>query len=652
MKARFPAALLCAAILAGCSEPAPAPQRGAAAGWPVYAGDRGGSRYSPLDEITPDNVRYLETAWEYHTGDLPDETTAERNHSFQATPILHGDTLYFCTPRSRIVALDAESGRERWVHDPQVDLALDHYNLNCRGVALWEDALAPPQAHCRRRIFVATADTRLVAVDASDGKRCEDFGTQGEVEFFRGIAMQERGEYGISSPPLVAGDAIVLGSSVGEGRRIDMPSGRVQAFDARSGAPLWSWDPVPRDPADPARASWEGDSADRTGGANVWSIGSYDPELGLVFLPTSSPSPDFYGGMRRGENRWADSVVALRAASGEFVWAFQTVHHNLWDYDLASQPVLFDWIEGGQRIPAIAQGTKMGHVFFLDRRTGAPLVPVEERPVPQTDVPGEWTSPTQPFPTWPPPLSPQRMRPQDAWGLTPLDRAGCRERIAEMRSEGIFTPPSLEGTVIYPGTAGGSNWGSVAFDPERRLLFANTSNIANTVQLVPREDAANIRRDRERFFGRMEQEGTPYIASLGVLISPIIVPCNAPPWGQLHAIDLEAREIRWSSTLGTTRDLAPVPIPLPWGTPNMGGPLATAGGLVFIGAALDDYLRAFDSRTGEELWAGRLPAGGQATPMSYRVRDGGRQLVVIAAGGHSQMRSRRGDSLIAFALPE
>jgi quinoprotein glucose dehydrogenase len=619
-------------------------------GWPVYGGDPGGSRYSPLDEIHPDNVRHLEVAWTYRTGDVVVDETRGRNHSFEATPILVGDTVCVCTPRSRVACVDAETGDERWVHDPQVDLSLRHYNLNCRGVASWADADAAGGS-CARRIFVATADARLVALDADTGTRCLQFGDGGEVEFWRDVGARERGEYGISSPPIVVGGVVVLGSAVAENRRVEMPSGRVQAFDARTGSLRWSWDPIPRDPADPARATWAGDSADRTGAANVWSLGSADPERDLVFVPTSSPSPDFYGGERVGANRHADSVVALRASTGELVWSFQTVHHDLWDYDLASQPVLIDFVRDGQSIPALVQATKMGNLFVLDRETGVPLIPVEERPVAQTDVPGEVTSPTRPFPTWPPPLAPQGLLPEDAWGLTPWDRARCRDRIASMRSEGIFTPPSFEGSVIFPGTAGGSNWGSVAYDPERSLLVANTSRIANTIQLFRRGEA-DFQRDRADYVGRDEMEGTPYVARFGVLLSPFGVPCNSPPWGTLAALDLSARELRWEVTLGTTRDLAPLGIALSWGTPNMGGPLATGGGLVFIGAALDDYLRAFDVETGEELWRARLPAGGQATPMTYRVRMDGRQFVVIAAGGHSQMRSRTGDSLVAFALPE
>jgi quinoprotein glucose dehydrogenase len=646
------AAWLVLGLCAGCEPVAPAPERGAARAWPVHAGNAGGTRYAALAEITPANVGQLEAVWEYHTGDLDTAETRRHNHSFEATPILVGDALIVCTPRSWVVAIDAETGAERWRYDPEVDLSLGHYNYNCRGVAQWSDRRAEPGASCARRVFVATADARLVALDASRGTPCAGFGDQGAVAFWPGLVTQaNRHELGISSPPIVVNDVVVLGSSVSESRRVDMPSGRVQAFDARSGAPLWSFDPVPRDPRDPARSGWAGASADRTGGANVWSLGSADPARDLVFLPTSSPSPDWYGGERHGDNQHADSLVALRASSGEIAWTFQTVHHNIWDYDLGSQPVLIDFPTADGPIPAVAQASKMGHLFFLHRETGEPLIPIEERAVPASDVPGERTSATQPFPSWPPPLVPQRLRPEDAWGLTRWDRGKCRERLESLRNEGIFTPPSFAGSVVFPGTAGGSNWGSVAYDPERKLLFANTSRVANWAQLVPRDaPEAAPREDSAGYLSTAAMRGTPYVAHFGVLLSPLGIPCNPPPWGTLAALDLAAREPRWESVLGTTRDLAPLPLPLPWGTPNMGGPLATAGGLVFIGAALDDYLRAFDSLTGEELWRGRLPAGGQATPMSYRVRDGGRQFVVIAAGGHNQMRSRRGDSLVAFAL--
>jgi quinoprotein glucose dehydrogenase len=643
---RGSAAVLLLGLLVCCSE-APPRAGGPAADWPVYAGDPGGRHYSPLDEITPANVARLEQVWEFRTGDLRGEADEQRRLAFQATPILVDGWLYLCTPRSRVVALDPESGVPRWIHEPPEDRP-----GRCRGVAAWRDPAAPAGAPCGRRIFAATFDAHLLALDAASGERCADFGDAGVVRLWEDVPLlRERVEYRVTSPPTLVGDVVVLGSAVDEGPRLDMPSGVVRGFDARSGRRLWSWDPIPREPDDPARATWQDDSAERIGGANVWAPASADPERDLVFLPTSSPSGDWYGGERIGANLHADSVVALRASTGERVWSFQTVHHNLWDYDVAPQPLLIDLERDGHSVPAVVQSTKMGHVFFLHRETGEPLFPVEERPVPQTTVPGEVSAPTQPFPTWPPPLVPQRLLPDDAWGLTPIDRGWCRQQIEALRSEGVFTPPSLEGSVIYPGTAGGSNWGGLAWDPERRLLVANTTNLANTIQLIPR-DEADFEESREKAVGRWEMLGTPYVGRFGVLISPLGVPCNAPPWGTLQALDLAARERAWQVPLGTVRDLAPVPLPIPWGVPNMGGPLVTRGGLVFIGAALDDYLRAFDVESGEELWRARLPAGGQATPMTYRVRDGARQLVVIAAGGHGAMRSTLGESLVAFALQD
>jgi quinoprotein glucose dehydrogenase len=641
---------LAGALLIACEQSPPPLVAGPRSEWPVYAADPGGTRHSPLAEITPENVGQLERAWEFRTGDRYDPAFGRRNHAFQATPILFGNDLYFCTPRSRVIALDAETGALRWRFDPEVDLAMGHYNLNCRGVASFVDERAEPGGTCRRRIFVATADARLIALDAERGVPCPGFGRRGEVEFFADVELPSRSEYGISSPPVIVRDVVLVGSSVAENRRVDMPSGKVHAFDARSGAPRWTFDPIPRDPADPARATWQGDSADRTGAANVWSLASADPERDLVFLPTSSPSPDFYGGERLGDNRHADSLVALRGATGELVWSFQTVHHDLWDYDIGSQPVLADLPSADGPRPAVFQATKMGHLFILDRETGEPLIPVEERPAPASRVPGERTAASQPFPSWPPPLAPQGLRPQDAWGLTFWDRRACAERIAALRSQGVFTPPSLEGSVVLPGTAGGSNWGSVAIDPQRHVLVANTSNIANTLRLVPRDEPSELRDDLNELV-RFEMAGTPYVAHLGVLLSPWGIPCNPPPWGALTALDLARRSVLWKVPLGTTGDLAPLGIAIRWGTPNMGGAIVTAGGVVFIGAAMDSRLRAFDISSGEELWSAPLPAGGQATPMTYRVRAGGRQLVVIASGGHTQMRTRLGDSLVAFALP-
>lgn len=617
--------------------------------WPSWGRDPGGSRYSPLSDITAENVRGLVPAWTFHTGETDEARGAKwKSATFEATPLHVDGALYFCTGQGRIFALDPETGRERWRVDLGLVKGIGRADAACRGVSTWVDPQASPGSPCRRRIVTASLDAQLVALDAATGARCAGFGDGGAVDLSTGISHATRGHYAVTSPPAVIGDLLVVGSAVGDNQRTDDSSGVVRAFDARSGALRWSWDPVPRSQDDPAWATWKDGSAARTGAANAWAPLSADPSLGLVFVPTGSASPDFFGGERKGENRWANSVVALRASDGALVWGFQVVHHDLWDYDAPAQPTLIDVRREGRDVPAVVQATKMGHLFFLDRRTGQTLFPVEERPVPASDVPGEEASPTQPFPVRPAPLVPQRLRPEDAWGLTPWDRSRCRDRIARLRSEGVFTPPSLQGTVIFPGNAGGTNWGSVAFDPESRLVFVNTSRVAHVVTLIPRDslDAARKATPNVEISSML---GTPFGMRREPLLSPFMIPCNPPPWGTLAAIDTETGEALWESVLGTTRDLAPVPLSIGWGTPNMGGPIVTAGGVVFIGAAMDDYLRAFDAKTGTELWKGRLPAGGQATPMTYRA--GGKQYVVIAAGGHGRMTTTLGDAVVAFSLP-
>jgi quinoprotein glucose dehydrogenase len=627
------------------------------AGWPVYGGDAGGSRFSPADEITPANVARLEVAWTFHTGDVArvDVPGWTWKTSFEATPVLDDGTLYFPSPLGRVFALDPETGAQRWVFDTK--LAVHVYaETTSRGVALWHDAEAAPGAPCARRVFYAPLDARLFALDAATGAVCPGFGEGGVVDLKAAIGPERfPGEYAVTSPPAVLRDLVIVGSAVGDNQRTDAPRGIVRAFDARSGALRWSFDPIPKTADDPRVAGgkdWKEGSYQRTGGANAWSILSVDPERDLVFVPTGSASPDYYGGERKGDDRHANSVVALRGATGELVWAFQAVHHDLWDYDVPAQPVLVTLHRDGRDVPAVVQATKMGFLFVLDRETGAPLFPVEERAVPKTDVPGEEASPTQPFPTKLPSLVPQTLAAADAFGITPWDRGRCRDAIAKLRNEGLFTPPSLGGTLEFPSVAGGSNWGSVAFDEAHQRLYANTSRVAFFMRLIPRErfDAEKAAStDRNVEFA--PQAGAPFGLARGPLLSPLGIPCTPPPWGALAAVDLAKGEIAWQSTLGTTRDITPVPISIAWGTPNLGGPLATAGGLVFVGAAMDDYLRAFDAATGAELWKGRLPAGGQATPMTFRLGPGSRQYVVIAAGGHGRLGTRLGDSLVAFALP-
>ncbi len=626
---------------------------GPVAGWPTYGGSHHATRYSPLTQIDRDNVRHLEIAWTYRTGDVSDGSTYPRRSSFEATPILFEGALYFSTPFSRVVALDPETGAELWTHDPGIELNLQYSeSLVSRGVEGWTDTAAAENDPCQGRIFFATLDARLLALDAVTGQPCVGFGDAGQVDLKVGIGDVETGEYEVTSPPIAVGDVVIVGSAQGDNRRVEVEKGDIRGFDARSGALRWTFQPIPRDPASPGWDSWNPESARVTGAANAWAPLAADPERDLVLIPTGSAAPDFYGGERPGSNLFANSVVALRASTGELVWYFQTVHHDLWDYDVASQPMAVTVRKDGEEVPAVLQATKMGHIFILHRETGEPVFPVEERPVPSSDVAGEVAAPTQPFPTVPPPLLPELMTPDSAWGLTPWDRRECREKMERLRYDGIFTPPSVGGSLEYPSMIGGANWGSAALDPVRRLVVLNLNRFASWVRLIPRERWESEINDPDRQGQFTEQGGTPYgLNREGGFVSSLDMPCTPPPWGVLVAFDLDSGEKRWQVPLGTIRDIAPLPLPIGYGTPNLGGPIVTASGIVFIGAAMDDYLRAFDLETGDELWKGRLPAGGQATPMTYRLRVDGKQYVVIAAGGHGGLDTTLGDYLVAFALP-
>lgn len=622
-----------------------------AAAWTSYGGDKGGSRYVADDQITPENVDRLEVAWTFRTGDLDNRPEAIRDSAFEGTPILIGNKLVFCTPFNEVIALDPATGDPMWRFDPDIPTTgvRPGNQYVCRGVAHWADLEADEDAACRERIYMGTNDARLVAIDLETGKLCPGFGENGTVRIDPGMALEWPGEFQITSPPAIVGNVVVVGSAIGDNRRRAAPRGTVRAYNIRTGALVWTFDPIPRERDDPASGSWESGPNLEVGHANVWSVMSVDEARGLIFLPTSSPSPDFFGGLRAGENRYADSVVALRGATGEVVWHFQTVHHDIWDYDLPAQPGLYDLTIDGETVPAVVQGTKTGFLFVLHRETGEPIFEVEERPFPRGTLPEEWVSPTQPVPSRPPPLVPQRLSPEDAWGLTFFDRRACRDKLEKLRTGGLFTPPSLEGTVLFPFNGGGVNWGSLAFDPVRQLAFVNTSRMAHIVRLFESERFEAVRAANPPAVQVGPQKGTRYGVTRELLLSPFGLPCNPPPWGVLTALDLSDGTIKWESTLGTTRDLAPLGIALDFGTPNFGGPMATSSGLVFIAATMDYYLRAFSAETGKELWKGRLPAGGQATPMSYSA--GGRQYVVIAAGGHSTAGTKLGDSLIAFALP-
>ena len=608
-------------------------------GWLHYGGDAGGHRYSRADQINRENLSRLAQVWHYRTGDLTEKASHMGLAAAEGTPIFIEDALVFCTPFNEIVALDPGTGEERWRFDPEIDLHQQPANqFVCRGVAYWRDP--QPAEACARRIFMGSNDARIIAVDASSGKPCEDFGRHGQVRVDAGVALVWPGEFQFTSPPVVLGDTLVIGSSFSDGVRFDAPPGVVRAYDARTGEAKWTWDPIPRRAENPASSTWLGSQPPAEGLANAWAPLAVDASRELVFVPTSSPSPDFFGGLRPGSNLHANSVVALEAHTGQVRWSFQTVHHDIWDYDLSAQPGLYSVWRAGQRHDVVAQVTKTGFVFVLERDSGQPFLPVEERPVNQDGAPGEWLSPTQPFPTATPGIVPNRLTPDDAFGLTWLDRQYCRKVIAGARSDGLFTPPSEQGTLVYPFNGGGANWGGAAYDPARNLLVINMSNLFHHIQLIRAEryeTARKVFHDQEV----APQFGTPFAMKRTIPLSPLGIPCSPPPWGVLAAVDLASGEIVWRRPIG---DVAGINL----GTPTLGGPIVTAGGLIFIGSTTDNVLRAFNVASGEALWRAHLPAAGLATPMTYVWQ--GRQHVVIYAGGNARSGSKLGDSLVAFAL--
>jgi quinoprotein glucose dehydrogenase len=607
-----------------------------ALGWDYWGGDAGGTRFSKLDQITPANVDRLVRAWDYRTGDLTSRPPeAMKRTKFEATPLFVEDSLILCSPFNEVIALDPGTGVQKWRFDPKTSNAQRPGNrFNCRGVAHWVDERAADGAACKSRVYMGTNDARLIALDAKTGAPCADFGSNGEVKIDIGKSLLWPGEFQITSAPVVTRGVVVVGSAISDNVRVEAPLGTVRAFDARSGAPRWSFDPLVHDGID-------------AGHANVWAPMSADEARGLLFLPTTSPSPDFWGGKRPGNNEHANSVVALKSETGELAWSFQTVHHDVWDYDLPAQPTLARIDTGEGMRDVVIQPTKQGFVFVLDRDTGKPVWPVEERPVPQGGAEGETLSPTQPFPTHVPPLMPQQFSLDDIFKFPPgIGSPSCGEKLAGLRNDGLYTPPSTQGTLIFPMTGGGVNWGSAAFDPVHQILYANTSYAIHIVKLMPRAEVPlGYSPPPGHDFGA--QRGAPFAMTRVVAMSKLGLLCNRPPWGAMVAVDLKAGKILWRSTVGTSEDLAPLGLAFHWGTPLVDGLAVTAGGLAFTGA-MDAYLRAFDAKSGAELWQGRLPVPGVANPMTYLWK--GEQYVAIAAGGHSEAGTSIGDSVVAFRL--
>jgi len=675
--------------------------------WPTYGGDPGGLRFSTASQINRSNLGQLHAVWTFHTHAVDSATKYAEMPSFETTPVLSGDTLYLTSPFDVVFALNARNGAERWQYDPEMKILAPLGIVTSRGVALWPLAAVvnPKAPPCSYRVFLGTLDARLLALDASTGKVCFGFGDNGTVDLRQGVHFQGIGYYGMTSPPTVIGNVVVVGSTVGDNQQVDIESGLVRGYDAISGKLLWSWEPLP----------WAEKQRIRTGAGNVWSVISADPALGLVYLPTGSAAPDIYGGMRPGDNRDANSIVALDAKTGQKVWAFQVVHHDVWDYDIPSEPILFTW---RGTTPAIAVTTKMGMIFLFDRRTGHPLVPVEERPVPQSDVPGENTYPTQPFQNIPS-LAPLTMNLTDSptYKRPAADVEVCRKQLVSLRYEGIYTPASLKGSLNYPGPTGGVNWGGAAIDPYTGILYANTNRIASVIRLVsPR------RAEYERIYAQVESQLTIYVGGpylnrkrfwlalfvLAFLIgsalrrslnpgwAPVLVvlagatilgeyrlydsqvrpatmpvidhfgrelspqrkspymierypivdsrglSCTPAPWGAITAINLNTLTKVWEKPLGTMVSGQQT------GIRNFGGPIVTASGLVITAGAEDLWLRVFDSATGEELQKIPLPVPAVATPMTYTLD--GRQYILVAAGGHGDGVTPLGDSLMAFAV--
>lgn len=626
--------------------------------WPNFGGTQAGMRYSAIDQINRENVGGLVEAWRFSTGEMTRRSPEQiSNSSTHNTPVMVAGSIVVCTPFNRVIALDPATGAPRWVFDAEISPTQkipSHYN--CRGVTGWLDDQADPAAACAHRIFVPTNEAQIISIDAKTGKRCERFGDRGAVSLPQIIPSVMEGEYKVVSAPIAVGGLVITGSNVADNIRADAPRGTVYAFDARTGALRWRFETIPQNPNDPAYASWENGGAHRTGAANVWSTMAADEERDLVFLPVSTAAPDFWGGGRPGNNHYSSSLVALRASTGEVVWHYQLVHHDIWDYDVSAPPLLITLTRDGVDIPAVVQNTKQGFVFVFNRETGEPLFPIEELPVPQEALEGEWLSPTQPFPKPELRLIPTSVSVDDAWGFTFLDQKACRARIASMKHGEIFTPPWTEpGTIMMPGNAGGANWGGPAYDPERKLMIVNLNLVPQAITMLPREEVQVAKAGEvaaiDEFSNAEPMAGAPYAVRREFLVSPFGAPCVKPPWGELVAVDMVKGEVAWRVPLGSIENDLPIPIEWNLGQPNVGGPVVTAGGLVFIAATRSDqYLRAFNSDTGEMLWKIRTPAGQQATPMTYEAD--GRQFVAMMTGRHMWFDSTRGDEVVAYALPK
>jgi quinoprotein glucose dehydrogenase len=628
--------------------------------WPAYGGNALAQRFSPVDQINPSNVAQLTQAWTFRTGDMRGQTGDPVETTFQVTPLKIGNKLFICTPHQSVIALDATSGVQLWRHDPKIqgELALQH--LTCRGLSYHAAETKPSMVDissteigsCPAKLFMPTADGRILALNPETGMPCTDFGTgTGEIDLWANMPFVNPGSYYSTSPPVVTRKLVIVGGTVLDNVSTTEPSGVIRAFDVNTGALIWNWDAGNPDVTTPIApgASYTPNSP------NSWSISSVDEELGMIYVPLGNQPPDQWGGNRTpAVERFSSSVVALDLATGQVRWNFQTVHHDLWDYDVPSQPSLVDLTIEGKTVPALVQPTKQGELFVLDRRSGKPLLPVTEVAAPQGAAKGDYTAATQPRSQLS--FNPPALKERNMWGATMFDQLACRISFRQLRYEGRFTPPSTQGTLVYPGNFGVFNWGGIAIDPQRQIAFVTPTYLAFVSKLIPRaNDTIQYVQGGKPPEGALpalnENFGAPFAVKMHPFTSPLGVPCQAPPWGYVAAADLRTGEVIWQHKNGTVRDSSPLPLPFKMGVPNLGGPIVTGGGVAFLSGTIDNYVRGYDISNGAQLWESRLPAGGQATPMTYRGNDG-RQYLLVVAGGHGSLGTKAGDYLIAYALPK
>ncbi|MER9405742.1 glucose/quinate/shikimate family membrane-bound PQQ-dependent dehydrogenase [Mesorhizobium caraganae] len=613
--------------------------------WHFYGRTPYGQRYSPLDQITPDNVAKLQPAWTYQTGDVkgPDDVGET---TYQVTPLKVGDALYICTPHNFAIAIDAATGKEKWRYDPKIKLDRNRQHQTCRGVSYYADAKIAAGQPCATRVYLPTSDARLIALDAANGQVCPSFAEAGTLNLLTNMPYPKSGYYYSTSAPLIAGGKIIVGGAVNDNYSTEEPSGVIRAFDVDTGALVWNWDSGNPDQTTPLAAG----QTYTHNSPNMWSTPSADEKLGLLYVPLGNQTPDQLGAGRSANvEKFSSSITALDLATGQLRWVRQTVHHDLWDMDVPAQPTLVDITTAAGLVPALVGPTKQGDLYVLDRRSGEPIIPVKEVPAPGGAVEGDHTSPAQPVSDLS--FSPKPLTGADMWGITMFDQLACRIEFQGLRYEGRYTPPSVQGSLIYPGNFGTFNWGGVAVDPVRQVMFGMPTYLAFKSQLIPRDQVPPPDEGRGSEQGLNRNEGAPYAVVMGPFLSPLGVPCQAPPWGYVAGADLRTGKIAYKHRNGTVYDMTPLPLPLKVGVPGIGGPMITAGGVAFLGAAVDDYLRAYDVTSGKQLWQARLPAGGQSTPMTYTVADG-RQFVVIVAGGHGSVGTKPGDYVMAYTLPK